>query len=64
MGHGDDSVLGAFAGHQAWVLLVGQGAVDSPGGIGRFAQQVADGVVALTSLAGLALAGTLGVAGA
>ncbi len=46
MGHADDSLLVAFAGHQAW-YFVGQGAVGSPGGIGGFAQQVADGVVAL-----------------
>ena len=60
MGPGDDSLLVAFAGHQALVL----GAVGSPGGIGGFAQQVVDGVVALTGLAGLALAGTRVVAGA
>jgi hypothetical protein len=62
MGHGDDGLLVAFAGYQAWVL-VGQGAVGSPGGIGDFAHQVADGVVALTGLTGLALAGTLGLPG-
>jgi hypothetical protein len=42
MGHGDDGLLVAFVGHQAWVL-VAQGV----GGIGGFAHQVADGVVAL-----------------
>src|SRR5438067_3707857 len=62
MGHGDDGLLVAFAGYQA-LVLVAQGAVRSPGGIGRFAQQVADGVVAFAGLAGLALAGTLVVAG-
>jgi hypothetical protein len=45
MGHGDDGLLGALRGTRLGYFR--QGAVGSPGGIGRFAQQVADGVVAL-----------------
>src|ERR671915_503520 len=46
MGPGDDSLLVAFAGYQA-LVLVAQGAIRSPCGISCFAQQVADSVVAL-----------------
>jgi hypothetical protein len=62
MGHGDDGLLVAFAGYQA-LVLVAQGAVRSPCGISCFAQQVADSMVALAGLAGLALARALVVAG-
>jgi len=46
MGHGDDSLLVAFA-RAPGLGTCRQDAVGSPGGIGGFAQQVADGVVAL-----------------
>ena len=53
MGHGDDGLFVPASGHQALVSVV-QGAFGSPGGIGCFAQQIADGVVAFTGLASLA----------
>ncbi len=56
-----DGLLVGFPDHQA-LELGSQSALGHPGGVGTFAQDVANGVVAVASAARFALAGTLVVA--
>src|SRR5512144_502455 len=59
---GDDGFLVALAPHQA-LIFAGEATLGSSGGVGGFAEQITDRMVALAGLTRLALAGGFMVAG-